>query len=152
MIQCHYIPYKQKIWHGNKFDGWRFLKRISKFYLSCFYWLSSISVSCLFQGSYSYFLAYFELRVHTMTLYKYFKSKLLCRSQANEYLTIRDIESANEKWKLRSPRLRCHLKRNVKYRHATNTAEERASIGRYSSDQLDQWLHLGTLQKNLIAQ
>ena len=34
-----------------------------------------------------------------MTLYKYFKSKLPCRSQANEYLTVRDIESANKKVK-----------------------------------------------------
>ena len=34
-----------------------------------------------------------------MTLYKYFKSKLPCRSQENEYLIVRDIESANEKVK-----------------------------------------------------
>ena len=35
-----------------------------------------------------------------MTLFKHFKSELLCKLQANEYLMIRDIESANRKVKL----------------------------------------------------
>ena len=51
-----------------------------------------------------------------MTLFRYFKSKLPCKSQANEYLTVRDIESANRKVKIE-----------------INNSKERASIGRYST-------------------
>ena len=75
---------------------------------------------------------YFEPRVHTMTLYKYFKSKLPCRSQANEYLTVRDIESANKKVKAEVAKTEMPPEKKRKV-YATYTAEERASIGRYSS-------------------
>ena len=55
------------------------------------------------------------LCVHVMTLYQYFKSELPCRSQASEYLTVHDIESANGKGKPEIAKTRHHLKRNVKY-------------------------------------
>ena len=65
-----------------------------------------------------------------MTLFRYFKSELPCKSQANEYLTIQDIESANKKVKFEISIIpMCHLERS----YVTYTAEERAIIGRYSS-------------------
>ena len=93
---------------------------------------------------------YIEPRVHTMTLYKYFKSELACRSQANEYLTVRDIESANKKVKAEVAKTEMPPEKKRKV-YATYTAEERASIGWYSSKHGP----MGASQyftKNLVAQ
>jgi len=60
-----------------------------------------------------------------MTLFRYFKSELLCKSQANKYLTIHDIESANRKVKLEIDNSKTPpgMKRKVSY--VTYTAEEK---------------------------
>ena len=86
-----------------------------------------------------------------MTLFRYFKSELPCKSQANEYLTVRDIESANRKVKLEIDNSKTPPGKKHKVSYVTYTAEERASIGRYSSQHgpmAASWY----FTKNLVAQ
>ena len=70
---------------------------------------------------------------HMMTLFRYFKSELRCKLQANEYLTVQDIESANKKVKFEIDNSNVPPGKKRKVSYITYTAEERASIGRYSS-------------------
>ena len=67
------------------------------------------------------------------TLFKYFKSELPCKSQAIEYLTVCDIESANRKVKLEIDNSKIPPGKKRKVSYVAYTAEERASIGWYSS-------------------
>ena len=73
------------------------------------------------------------------TLFKYFKSEpwneLPSKLQANERLTVRDIESANKKVKSEIDRNETTVSpgKKPKISYVTYTAEDRASIGRYSS-------------------
>ena len=57
------------------------------------------------------------------------KSELLCKSQANEYLTIRDIAYANRKVKIEIDNFKGPPGKKHKVSYVTYTAEERASIG-----------------------
>ena len=79
------------------------------------------------------------------------KSELSYKSQANEYLTICDIASANRKMKLVIDNFKGPPGKKHKVSHVTYTAEKRASIGEGILLNMDQWLHLSTLQKNLVA-
>ena len=77
--------------------------------------------------------------IQMSTLFKYFKnepqSELPSKLQANERLTVRDIESANKKVKSEIDRNETLLPpgKKPKISYVTYIAEDRASIGRYSS-------------------
>ena len=62
-----------------------------------------------------------------------FSPLTLCKSQANKYLTICDIESANRKVKLEIDNSKMPPGKKCKVSYVICTAEERACIGCYSS-------------------
>ena len=77
--------------------------------------------------------------IQMSTLFKYFKSEprseLPYKLQANEHLTVQDIESANKKVKSEIDRNETPVPpgKKPKISYVTYTAEDRASIGHYSS-------------------
>ena len=56
-----------------------------------------------------------------------------CKPKANNYLTGRDIESANRKVKLKIVNSKISPGKNCKLSYITYTAQERTSIRQYSS-------------------
>ena len=58
-----------------------------------------------------------------------FKSELLCKSQANKHLTVRDIESANRKVKVEISKTEIPPEKKHKL-YVTYTAKKRASVRR----------------------
>ena len=79
------------------------------------------------------------------------KSELPCKSQANKYLTICDIASANRKVKSEIDNSKGPPGKKHKVSYVTYTAEEKVSIGEGIPLNMDQWLHLSTSQKGLVA-
>ena len=77
--------------------------------------------------------------IQMLTLFKYFKSEpwseLPSKLQANEHLTVRDIESDNKKVKSEIDRNKTPPPpgKKPKIFYVTYTAEDRVSIGHYSS-------------------